>query len=136
MWANIRMIVLCANGAVIHERFGGRRKQTGSQLIFLPFDYAISFFPFLWMLFTKNVSLWRILKKDQFGKNWFFSKEDQTYYFLLLRFYWRLMVSWNKKNLKWKGYLKQWVMFLHKINIFVYILNPSDQRIKVFLDWT
>jgi hypothetical protein len=58
------------NRAGIHKRFSARKK-TGSELIFLRFDFKISFFPFLQILFTNNVSVWRIFFKkiDCFEKN-------------------------------------------------------------------
>jgi hypothetical protein len=56
--------------ACIHKSFCAVKK-TGSELIFLRTDFKISFFPFLQMLFTKNVSvLADFLKKiDLFEKN-------------------------------------------------------------------
>jgi hypothetical protein len=48
--------------AGIHKQFGARKK-TGSELIFLRIDFKISFFLFLQMLFTKNVSVWQVSSK-------------------------------------------------------------------------
>jgi hypothetical protein len=50
--------------AAIHKRFCrfGETKKTGSERIFLQIDFKISFFPFLQMRVTKNVSVWRIDK--------------------------------------------------------------------------
>jgi hypothetical protein len=39
------------------------QKKTGSELIFLRIDFKISFFLFLQMLFTKNVSVWQVSSK-------------------------------------------------------------------------
>jgi hypothetical protein len=46
--------MLCGGG--IHKCFGARIK-TGSELIFLQIDFKLRPFPFLQMLFTKNVSV-------------------------------------------------------------------------------
>jgi hypothetical protein len=50
------------SSAGIHKQFGAKKK-TGSELIFLRIDFKISFFLFLQMLFTENVSVWRVSSK-------------------------------------------------------------------------